>query len=121
MHFQVLSTALDKALVDLEDEEKSHFKFAVLYGKRKLDDYWDILMCEMPYYYAVVVLHLFKKLAWFKDKWRRYPNGLRRDRNKELSCDLQQGDGSRRSRAACTSRTKDGVEEVDSDKAEGEG
>lgn len=39
-----------------------------MYGKGRLDKYWDILMTETPYYYAAVVLHPNKKLAWFMDK-----------------------------------------------------
>ena len=60
-------------MVDLEDAEESHFKVAVLYGKGKLDEYWDILMSDISFYYPAVGLHPVKKLAWFKDKWRRYP------------------------------------------------
>ena len=52
----------------------------------KLDEYWDILMRETPFYYAAVVLHPNKKLAWFRDKWRRYPDWLKTVENgmKEL-------------------------------------
>lgn len=48
-----------------------------MYGKGKLDEYCDILITETPYYYAAVVLHPNKKLAWLKDKWRRYPGWLK--------------------------------------------
>lgn len=62
-----------EVLERIGDNKNSHFEMSVKFGKAKLDQYFGMLMDETPFYYAAPVLHPSYKMAWFKDKWRRYP------------------------------------------------
>ena len=78
----LLSTKLDKAIErSASDLEDSHFKSAVLCGKQKINEYWDRMSLETPYYFAATILHPKLKLAWFKDHWRKYPLWIKRAEN----------------------------------------
>ena len=78
----LLSIKLDKAIErSASDPEDSHFKSAVLCGKQKIDEYWDRMSLETPYYFAATILHPKLKLAWFKDHWRKYPLWIKRAEN----------------------------------------
>lgn len=75
----LLSVKLDRAIETSVDEpEDSHFRSAVLCGKQKIDEYWDRMSVETPFYFAATILHPNLKLAWFKDHWRKYPLWIKR-------------------------------------------
>ncbi|KAK5157209.1 hypothetical protein LTR16_012490, partial [Cryomyces antarcticus] len=47
-------------------------------GKQKLDQYWDKMTTETPFYIAATILNPSLKLAYFEDKWRRFPDWHKR-------------------------------------------
>ncbi|KAK5275827.1 hypothetical protein LTR16_012083, partial [Cryomyces antarcticus] len=47
-------------------------------GKQKLDQYWDKMTTETPFYFTATVLHPSLKQAYFQDKWRKYPEWQKR-------------------------------------------
>lgn len=74
----MLSEQLDLAINNTKDEPESYFKSGILMGKQKLDQYWDKVTTETPFYFAATVLHPSLKQAYFQDKWRKYPEWQKR-------------------------------------------
>ncbi|TKA79670.1 hypothetical protein B0A49_04709 [Cryomyces minteri] len=95
---KVLSELLDKAIDQTKDEPDSYFKNGAVMGKQKLDQYWDKMTTETPFYIAATVLDTGLKLACFEDKWRRFPDWHKRAKQqmetlfKEYIADRQSGD-----------------------------
>ena len=69
----VIGEILTKAKLEVENEEESVYREGVIMGGQKLNEYWDLMIDETPVYAAAVILHPELKLAYFKDKWRNYP------------------------------------------------
>ena len=40
---------------------------------QKMNKYFDKMKDESPYYFAAVILHPSLKRAYFRDKWKRWP------------------------------------------------
>lgn len=74
----VLSDVLDDAITKTKEAEDSYFKSGILMGKQKLDQYWDKMTQETPIYFAATILNPTLKEAYFKDKWRKYPEWQKR-------------------------------------------
>lgn len=74
----ILSVSLQEAIDDVKAEPESYYKSGVIMGKQKLDKYWDRMTTESPFYFAATILHPSLKLAYFKDKWRKFPDWQKR-------------------------------------------
>ena len=64
---------LEEVLAEIGESKDSHFEMAVKSGKARLDSNFGMLMNETSFYYVAQVLRPTHKMAWFKDKWRKYP------------------------------------------------
>ena len=42
-----------------------------------MDEYWEKLIYETPYYYAVVILHPSKQIMWFEREWYGYSTWMK--------------------------------------------
>lgn len=59
-------------------EEGSALDTSLKLGKDKLEVYWLKMIEDTHYYYASIILHPSRKLAWFKDHWRSYPTWVKK-------------------------------------------
>jgi len=55
----------------------TQFKVSLMYGKKKLTEYWEKLMDTTPYYYAAVLLCPGRQMEWFTTWWADYPDWIR--------------------------------------------
>jgi hypothetical protein len=74
----ILSDILDETITSTKDNDDSYFKSGLLMGKQKLDQYWDKMSQETPFYFAATILHPSLREGWFKDKWRKFPEWIKR-------------------------------------------
>lgn len=62
-------TKLERLKAQYSHFPNSYFKAAINLGWKKLDKYY-IVSDNTPAYKAAIVVHLSKKMEWFKQKWQ---------------------------------------------------
>ena len=72
-NIELLHQILQRTQQSLKNESDSFLKSGVNMALQKINKYFDKMKDESPYYFAAVILYPSLKRAYFRDKWKRWP------------------------------------------------
>ena len=72
-NMELLYQVLVRTQQSLKNENDSFIKSGVNMALQKPNKYFDKMRLESPHYFIAVILHPSLKRAYFRDKWKRWP------------------------------------------------